>query len=111
MSNGVVSFPAARRSALAEGEFLAMKAALARGDPITVEAFHEMVATALEHVGARMLALPAEIVPRLVCAETTDEAETVIYDAIYAALNELADEAVAAVSDGPANDPGGPEAA
>ena len=109
--NGVVSFPSARRSALAEGEFLAMKAALARGDPIDVAAFHEMVATALEHVGARMLALPAEIVPRLVGAETTAEAETIIEAAIVAALNELADEADAAVSDGPANDPGGAGAA
>ena len=82
-----------------------MKAALARGDLITVDEFHALVTDALEHVKAKMLAVCEAVAP-LVIGKTEAEAEAIIHDAIAEALEELADEADAAMADdGPANDP------
>lgn len=111
MNNGVTNLDAERAHlARAEAEFAELKAALARGDLITVDEFHALVTEALEHVKARLLAVPAVAAPLVIAAPA--EAEAIIRSAVSSALEELADEADAAMSDGgPINDPGGPNAA
>jgi len=109
MSGNTIDFASARvMLARGEAEFAKMKDTLARGEPITVEAFHEMVAVACEHIGARMLQLPAEIVPFLVFDDPAAavEAEAIIRHAVWVALRDLAADANEAFpEDGPANEP------
>ena len=106
-TDSVIDLTSARaRLAYAEAEFAELKAALARGDLITVDEFHALVTDALEHVKAKMLGVCETVAPLAFRATTVAEAEAAIHDAIHAALDELADEADAAMADdGPANDP------
>ncbi len=76
-----------RENAVAEGRFLAR------------DKFHFMVTSAFARVRAKLLALPSRMAPLLAPEMTPAEAQAMLKDVVYQALDELASTRATGISD------------
>ncbi len=76
-----------RENAVADGRFLAR------------DKFHFMVTSAFARVRAKMLALPSKLAPLLAPEMTPAEAQAMLKDVVYQALNELGSTRATGISD------------
>ena len=69
-----------------------LKNAQTRGELITMEAVNAKWAEDVSNVKAKLLAIPSKLTPILAQASNPHEVNKILTDAIYEALNELAEE-------------------
>ena len=72
---------------------------IADGLFLEVAVVHRMVTSAFARVRAKLLGLPSKLAPLVVAAKTAAEAQAMLKDTVYQALNELAATTVTGVSD------------
>ncbi len=78
------------RLARAQAEKVERENAVADGKLLSVASFHTMVTASFARVRAKLLALPSKLAPLVVAAKTPAEAQRILKDDVYQALNELA---------------------
>ena len=72
---------------------------MAEGEFLPRSEVHRLVTSAFARVRAKLLGLPSKLAPLVVAAKTAAEAQAMLKDTVYQALNELAATTVTGVSD------------
>ena len=94
---------ARRRKAVADAELVELDLAERRGELLPVADSEAALIALASGVQRRLLAVPSKVAPLAHAAQSTQEAEALIRDAIYEALQDLADagDAIAAEAERP----------
>ncbi len=89
------------RLARAQADELEAENAQMRGELVTAESVHLMVASVIERVRTKALAGLSGVVPDMIAAQTVAEAETIMEGALRGALDELTAVEAEFADDGP----------